>query len=55
MTEEPGAWQKIKGKANEVVGDLTNDPARKEKGILQDEAAKGKEAQSRLIDKGENP
>ncbi|MEA3198715.1 MAG: CsbD-like [Thermoplasmata archaeon] len=53
--EESGAWQRVKGKANEVVGDLTNDPERKQKGRLQETAADGKEAQGRLMDKGEKP
>lgn len=55
MTEENGAWQNLKGKANEVVGDLTDDPERKEKGRLQQKASEGKAAQSRLLDKGEKP
>jgi uncharacterized protein YjbJ (UPF0337 family) len=48
--DEPGTVQNLKGKANEVVGDLTNDPQRKEKGMLQEQAARGKEAQTRLQD-----
>lgn len=55
MDEDSGAWQRVKGKANEVVGDLTDDPERKEKGRLQEKAAQGKEAQRRLMDKGEKP
>jgi uncharacterized protein YjbJ (UPF0337 family) len=55
MAEDNGAWQKIKGKANEVVGDVTNDPNRKEKGMLQEKAAGGKEAQTELQRRGEKP
>jgi uncharacterized protein YjbJ (UPF0337 family) len=48
--DEPGALQGLKGKANELLGDATNDPARKERGQLQERAAEGKAAQSRLMD-----
>lgn len=53
--KDPGAWQRVKGKANEVVGDILDDPERKEKGRLQEKASEGKAAQSRLLDEGEKP
>lgn len=55
MTEDSGAWQKIKGKTNEIVGDVTNDPDRKEKGILQEKAGEGKKADTQLQRRDETP
>ncbi|GEM_PF-4868846 len=49
--DESGAWQGIKGKINEAVGDATDNPEKKEKGRLQQEAARGKEADTRLQDR----
>lgn len=36
MVEDTGTWDKIKGKTNQAVGDITNDDSRKLKGHAQE-------------------
>lgn len=51
---ETGITEKIKGKAQEVSGDVTGDDKQKAKGILNQAVGKVKDAASDIKDKAED-
>lgn len=47
MVEDKGTWDKIKGKTNQAVGDMTDDHSQHAKGVYQEKKGEAKEALSR--------
>lgn len=51
MNDRPGTWDKVKGKTNEIVGDITGDDKQQIKGEVQQKKGEFKQKVGKIFDR----
>lgn len=54
MDDQPGTWDKVKGKTNEIVGDMTGDDKQQIKGELQQKKGDFKQKVGKILERDDD-